>query len=142
MLQDVVSDSASRERLTALLSTVFAVTALMLAALGVYGLLTYSVAERVREIGVRIALGARPLTVLQMVMNRGLLLISVGLVIGMATALAVSRLVQTLLFDVSANDPVTFVSAALVLLTTGSIAAFIPARRATQVDPIVALRHD
>src|SRR5439155_22282706 len=78
MLQDVVSDSVSRERLTAVLSTVFAMTALLLAALGVYGLLAYSVAERIREIGVRIALGAKPLAVLQMIMNRGLLLIGAG----------------------------------------------------------------
>jgi len=142
MLQDVVSDSVSRERLTAVLSTVFAMTALLLAALGVYGLLAYSVAERIREIGVRIALGAKPLAVLQMIMNRGLLLIGAGLLIGVTTALAISRFVQSLLFGVNPNDPATFVTAVLVLLATGSIAAFIPARRATKVDPIVALRHD
>ena len=142
MLDDLMGESVFRERLTAVVSSGFALTALLLAGLGVYGLLAYSVTERIKEIGIRIALGAKPGTVLQMVMTRGFRLIAAGLLLGLAGAAAVLRLIESLLFGVSTHDPLTFFVVPALLLAVGGISAFIPAHRATRVDPMIALRQE
>jgi putative ABC transport system permease protein len=142
MLEDVLGESVFRERLAAVVSSAFALTALLLAGLGVYGLLAYSVVERTKEIGIRMALGAKPAAVLQMIMTWGFRLIAAGLLLGLAGAAAASRFIESLLFGVSANDPLTFLVAPALLLAVGGISAFIPAHRATRVDPMIALRQD
>jgi len=114
----------------------------LLAGLGLYGLLAYSVAERTKEIGIRMALGAKPAAVLQMIMTRGFRLIAAGLSLGLAGATVVSRFIESLLFGVSTHDPLTFFVGPALLLAVGGISAFIPAHRATQVDPMIALRQD
>ncbi|HYR43969.1 MAG TPA: ABC transporter permease [Terriglobia bacterium] len=142
MLEDVLGESVFRERLAAVVSSAFALTALLLAGLGLYGLLAYSVAERTKEIGIRMALGAKPAAVLRMIMTQGFRLIVAGLLLGLAGATAVSRLIESLLFGVSIHDPLTFFIVPALLLTVGGISAFIPAHRATRVDPMIALRQD
>ena len=126
----------------ALASSGFALTALLLAALGVYGLLSYLVAERTREIGIRMALGAQASTVVRMVMARGLGLIAYGSVFGLAGGLAVSQLIRGLLYGITATDPMTFAGVIVLVGAVGSLAAIAPAVRAARVDPLIALRQD
>src|SRR2546426_11895 len=140
--EEILGETVFRERLAAVVSSAFALTALLLAGLGVYGLLAYSVVERTKEIGIRMALGAKPKAVLQMIMTRGFRLIAAGLLLGLAGAIAASRFIESLLFGVSANDPLTFIVGPALLLAVGGISAFIPAHRATRVDPMIALRQD
>jgi putative ABC transport system permease protein len=142
MLEDVLGESVFRERLAAVVSSAFALTALLLAGLGLYGLLAYSVAERTKEIGIRMALGAKPAAVLRIIMTRGFRLISAGLLLGLAGATVVSRFIESLLFGVSIHDPLTFLVVPALLLAVGGVSAFIPAHRATRVDPMIALRQD
>jgi putative ABC transport system permease protein len=122
--------------------SLFALLALALAATGIYGVLSYLVAQRTREIGIRMALGATQGAVLRLILKRGAILILIGTTAGLAGAIAVTRLIKTLLFEVSATDPATFALVALLLIVVALIASYIPARRATKVDPMVALRHD
>ena len=117
-------------------------TALLLASLGVYGLLAYLVAERIREIGIRMALGAQASTVVRMVMARGLRLITYGGVLGLAGGLAVSRLIRGLLYGVTTTDPMTFAGVIVLVGSVGTMAAFVPAIRAARVDPLIALRQE
>jgi len=141
-LREAFGQSIARDRLNAVVSGAFAVTALLLASFGLYGLLAFLVAERTREIGIRMALGAEAATLVQMVMNHGLSLVAAGGLLGLIGAFAISRFIKTLLFEVSSYDPTTFVAVALLLILVSAFAAFLPAYRAATVNPIVALRQE
>ena len=139
---DVVAESVGQQRFNTLLIGLFAATALILASVGVYGVMSHAVAQRTHEIGVRMALGARGRHVLGMVIGQGLVLTLVGLAVGLAGALALMRVMNSLLYEVSATDPLVFGGVALALLLTALLACYVPARRALKVDPVIALRHD
>jgi len=140
-MTELVAESIARPRFNALLLSGFAVLALVVATVGIYGLIAYSVAQRTHEIGVRIALGAERRDVLGLVVGQGLRLTAGGIALGVAGALALTRLMQGLLFEVSPQDPATFVAASAILLLVGLLASYLPARRAAMVDPAVALRE-
>jgi putative ABC transport system permease protein len=139
---EVVADELWRERLTARLTALFAAVALGLAAIGVYAVVAYSVARRTREFGVRVALGATRRTVVLLALSEALRPVFVGSVFGLLLALASSHLIQTFLFDVSAVDPVTLAGAVIALVLVATCAAWLPARRASRLDPVAALRCD
>jgi predicted permease len=139
---DALSASLARRRLSALLTGFFAALALLLAAIGVYGALARTVSERTREIGVRMALGARPGDALKLVIGQGMKLTLTGLAIGLAASLPVARTMKSLLFGVGAGDPMTFAAIALLFLFTALLACYIPARKAIKVDPVIAIRHE
>jgi putative ABC transport system permease protein len=141
-MEQVIGHSVAPRRFNLLLVACFAVTALLLAAVGLYGVLSYSVSNRTHEIGVRMALGARRRDVLRMVLGSALTLVLIGVALGLAGALAASRLLTTFLFEVRPSDPATFVGVALLLTAIALLAGIIPAVRATQVDPPVALRNE
>ncbi len=139
-MNDVVATALATPRLTGFLLGAFAAIALALAAVGIYGVLAYLVSQRTQEIGVRLALGADRSQVLGMVLRHGLSLAAVGIVIGLIGAFALTRLMQSLLYEVRPNDPITFVAVAAALLLIALMASFLPARRATKVSPMIALR--
>ena len=124
-----------------LLLVVFASLALILAAVGIYGVMSYAVTQRTQEIGIRIALGARTSDVLRLIVGRGMMLALIGIVVGLLASLALTRLMEGILFGVSPTDSQTFAVIALLLSGVALLACCIPARRATKVDPLVALRH-
>jgi putative ABC transport system permease protein len=131
-----------QSRVWGLLFGIFSLIALVLAAAGIYGVMAYFVTQRTREIGVRIALGAQWNDVLKLILRNGMVLVTIGLTIGVLGALALTRLMTTLLFEVSPTDPITFGSVVLCVILATLLACYIPARRATKVDPLVALRHE
>jgi predicted permease len=131
-----------QERLVARLSGFFGVLALVLACVGLYGLLSYEVSRRTREIGIRLALGAQPGSVLQLVLRQGIVLAVVGAAVGIGGALGVTRYLASMLYDVHANDPLTMIGVAVLLTLVALAACYIPARRAMRVDPMVALRDE
>jgi putative ABC transport system permease protein len=135
-------DAVGQPRFHTLLIAIFAGLALLLAAVGIYGVISYSVAQRTHEIGVRLAVGARPRDVLVLVLRQGMLLTVTGTAIGIGVAFALTRLLSSLLFQVSATDPLTFGGVAAILLVVAFLACWIPARRATKVDPMIALRYE
>ncbi len=141
-MEQVVADAVARPRLTMLLLGVFAALALTLAAVGIYGVIAYSVSQRTHEIGIRLALGAQAADVLRLIIRQVMGLVSAGVGIGLAGALSLTRLMKTLLFGVSATDPLTFTVITLLLALVALLACWLPARRAAQVDPIVALRNE
>jgi predicted permease len=141
-LDDIVGTELESRRMQMTLMTAFAGLALLLAAVGVYGVLSYSVSMRTREIGLRLALGGEPGRVRTLVVRQGMTLAAAGLVIGLSVAAAAASLVGTLLFHVSAHDPATFMTQAAVLTAACLLAAYLPARRASRVDPMAALRAD
>jgi putative ABC transport system permease protein len=141
-MDQVVSTSIEQRRFNMLVLNAFAAFALILAAMGIYGVISYSVAQRTHEIGIRMSLGAQQYDILKLVVGEGIGLTVIGVAIGLAGAFAVTRAISSFLFGVSATDPVTFAVIALLLSGTGALASYIPARRATKVDPIVALRYE
>jgi predicted permease len=141
-LDDLVNVSLHQERVLAQLGGFFSLFALALACLGIYGVLSFSVVQRTREIGLRIALGAKPKDVLVLVVGQGLKLASLGLALGLIAALGVTRLVAGLLYGVTPTDPVAFICVSLLLLLVATLASWLPARRAAKVDPMIALRTE
>jgi putative ABC transport system permease protein len=141
-IEDLLSESVSVPRFYMMLVLAFAALALTLAVVGVYGLLNYSVQNRTHEIGVRMALGAERVDVLEMVLGHGFTLVMAGVLLGLAGAWASTRALESMLFQVHARDAVTFIAASLVLVVVGLLACYVPARRATKVDPMVALRYE
>jgi putative ABC transport system permease protein len=138
----IYSASLGSRRFNLILIAFFGIVALVLATVGVFGVMAYSVSRRTREIGVRVALGARSTDVLAMILRQGMRTIVIGIIIGLATSFALTRTMQSLLFGVTATDPVTFVGVIALLVAAALLACYIPARRATKVDPMVALRYE
>ena len=141
-MESVVADSIAPVRFSAILLGAFAAVALLLAAAGLYGVISYSVSQRTQEIGIRMALGAKSASVLRLVLGEGLKLATTGLALGLAGSLALTRLLASQLHGVRAADPATFIGVALLLAATALAACYVPARRAMRVDPMVALRHE
>ena len=141
-MEQVIADSALRRRFTMLLLTIFAGLALLLGAIGLYGVMAYTVSQRTREIGVRVALGAQRADILHIVLAEGLQLILAGVALGLVASFALTKFLGGLLYNVSTSDPLSFVATALFLAGVAFAASYLPARRATTVDPIVALREE
>jgi ABC-type antimicrobial peptide transport system permease subunit len=141
-LEELVADSLKQRRFNLVLVGTFAVLALVLAAIGIYGTISYSAKQRTNEIGVRLALGARPGDVFRLIVGQGLLLATFGIALGLMMSFALTRLIKGLLFGVSATDPLTFFAISILLAFTALLASWIPAWRATKVDPLVALRYE
>ena len=141
-VEDVISDSVAPNRLNMMLLGIFAGLALVLAAVGLYGVVSYSVSQRTREIGIRVALGASHKSVLRLVVGQGVSLSLIGVAIGVIASLFLTKLMATLLFGVSVTDPITFVAISLLLVGVTTLASVVPARRAMKVDPMVALRYE
>jgi len=141
-MQDVIANSVQRRKFSMLLLTIFAAVAMLLAAIGLYGVMSYSVAQRTHEIGIRMALGARRPDVLTLVVKQGMALALMGIAAGTVLSLAMTRLISGMLFGISATDPLTFVAVGAILGTVAFLANYLPARRASKVDPMVALRYE
>jgi putative ABC transport system permease protein len=141
-MDQVISQSTARQNFNMLLLTIFAGLALLLAAIGIYGLMSYTVEQRTQEIGIRMALGADRSDMLKLVVRQGMLLTGIGIVIGLAASFGLNRLLANLLFGVKTTDPVTYASVAAILVSVALLASYIPARRATKIDPLVALRYE
>jgi putative ABC transport system permease protein len=141
-MPEIVDASVAQPRFQTLLLGLFGALALILAAVGIYGVISYSVIQRTHEIGIRVSLGAQPGQVLRLVMGQGAKLALAGIIIGAAAAHALTRLMRSLLFEVSPADPFTFAAIAALLVTVALAACYIPARRAIRVDPMTALRYE
>ncbi len=141
-MEDIVAESVAQRRFQMNLILLFAVAALLLASLGIYGVVSYSVAQRTNEMGVRMALGARPAAICHMVLRQNLLPVAIGLGAGVIASMALGRLLGSLLFGVSTGDPITILGVVGLLSAVAAAATLIPARRATHVDPVTALRYE
>jgi len=141
-MESAAAESVAPQRLTMTVSMLFAALALVLAMVGLYGVISYSVAQRTHEFGVRVALGAARRDILKLVLGQGSRVILVGVGMGILGALALTRFVSSLLFGVKPTDPLTFLGVTLLLIAVALLASYIPARRATKVDPLVALRYE
>jgi putative ABC transport system permease protein len=141
-LDQYLGMAVAQPKFNALLLSLFGGLALALTAIGLYGVMAYSVAQRAQEIGIRVALGAQTGDVLKMVLRQGLKLTALGLLIGLAAAYALTRYMQSLLFGVKATDPLTFAAIALLLIAVAFVACWIPARRGTKVDPLIAIKYE
>jgi len=141
-LEDVYSRSMARTSFTLVMLAIAAVMALFLSVIGIYGVLSYTVAQRTREIGIRVALGAERGLVQRMFVRHGLILAAIGVLGGLAAAVALGELISALLFGVKSVDAATYVAASLVLIVAAALASYVPARRATRVSPVTALRAE
>jgi putative ABC transport system permease protein len=141
-LEDLVDDNLASRRMQASLLSGFAALALLLVTLGIYAVLSFAVTQRTQEIGVRVAMGAQPRDVLRMIFSQGFKLFLIGAAIGLAAAFALSRALVHLLFGVSAYDPASFALVTILLAAVALLACYVPARRATRVDPLIALRYE
>ncbi|MBY0493172.1 MAG: FtsX-like permease family protein [Cyanobacteria bacterium] len=141
-LEDVFAESIARPRLTAVAMSVFAGAALLLAALGVYGIVAYSVSQRSREFGIRVALGAKPSQIIGMVVGQNLRIVALGLGAGLLAAIPATRLLRGLLYQVGPNDPTTFVAIGVMLAVVAIVASYLPARRGTQLDSVATLKSE
>jgi putative ABC transport system permease protein len=142
IMNDIVSGTISAQRVAFILLTVFASIALLLAAIGIYGVTSYSVGQRTHEVGIRTALGARRADVLKLVIGQGMVLAGAGVILGTVAALGLSRLMSSLLYGTPPTDPITFAAVGLGLLGVAALANYIPARRAASISPMVALRYE
>jgi len=141
-MEERLSQSLSQPRFSTMLLGLFASVALLLAAVGIFGVMSYVVPQRTHEFGIRMALGAQRIDVLKLVVGHGMRLTVIGLAIGLAASFALTRLMSSLLFGVSATDPLTFLAISMLLASVALMASYFPARRATKVDPIIALRYE
>ena len=141
-MEEIIAESLAVRRVSMIVLCVFAALALGLASMGIYGVISYLVGQRTHEIGIRMALGAKQSDVLRQILSQSMKLTLIGIAIGLLAALGLTRLMANLLFGVSATDPVTFVGVGAILAIVALAACFVPARRATKVDPIVALRYE
>jgi putative ABC transport system permease protein len=135
-------ETVAQTRIQSALLTLFAAIALLLAAVGLYGVLAYTVAQRTHEIGVRMALGAQKRNVLSLVIGQGMRLVLIGVGVGLVAALALTRVMRSLLYEVETTDPLTFIAGALLLVVTAFLSCWLPARRAARIEPMVALRYE
>ena len=141
-LEDVLSEATARQNFNMLLLTIFAGLALLLAAIGIYGVMSYAVEQRTHEIGIRMALGAGTSDMLRLVVGQGMLLAAIGVIAGLLASFALTRLFTRMLYGIKPTDPLTFAAMAVVLSFIAFLASYIPARRATKVDPVIALRYE
>jgi putative ABC transport system permease protein len=141
-MSELLAASTAQPRFSLILLGLFATVALVLAITGLYAVMAYSVSQRTREIGIRLVLGAQSLDIRKLIVRQGLVLLLIGIVIGLAGAFALTSVMKTLLFEVSVTDPLTFVCIPLLLGVVALLACWIPARRATKVDPLISLRHE
>ena len=141
-LEDVVADSVAQPRFYMMLLTAFAIVAILLASIGIYGVIAYLVGQRAREIGIRIALGASPSNVVRMVVNEGVVMVAIGIGIGIVGAIALTQLMRALLFNTTSTDPMTYILVTLVLAGVALVASSVPALRAANVDPALAMRAE
>jgi ABC-type antimicrobial peptide transport system permease subunit len=141
-MEGIFDEALAPQRVAAHMFGSLALIALLLAAIGIYAVISYAVVQRTHEIGIRMALGAQRLHVLRLIFSQGLLLLLMGMAIGLGGAFALTRLMRTLLFEITATDPLTYASVVGLLTLVALLACYIPARRATKVDPLVALRYE
>jgi ABC-type antimicrobial peptide transport system permease subunit len=141
-LTELIGETLSTQRLTNILLTGFALIALLLAAVGIYSTMSLYVGSRTKEFGIRLALGAQPGALRRKVLRQGMMLTAMGVVMGIAGAFAVTRTIKSLLFEVSTTDPIVFVTIPVLLVIVSLVACYTPARRATKVDPLIALRYE
>ena len=141
-MEEIGARSVAAQRFNMLLLGLFAALGLALAAVGIYGVMSYAVAQGTREIGIRMALGAQRSNVLRLVAGQGMALTLIGIAVGIAASFALTRLMESLLFGVSATDPLTLVGVSALLAAVALLACYLPARRATKVDPLIALRYE
>jgi ABC-type antimicrobial peptide transport system permease subunit len=138
----LIDDTLVRERLLANVASLFGGLALLLAALGLYGIMSYAVVQRRHELGIRMALGAAPAAIMRLMLRDSATVVGLGIIIGILVAVSTARLAKALLYGLASNDPATVIAASIVLLAASLVAAFIPAYRAAKTDPVIALRHE